>query len=64
MPPPIFIGYNSPQFDFTSKHHIEFTDEGECVIDGFCTGDIFDLANRKFLKRKITANETTWKNNF
>jgi long-subunit acyl-CoA synthetase (AMP-forming) len=64
MPPPIFIGYNSPQFDFTSKHHIEFTDEGECVIDGFCTGDIFDVTNKVFLRRKNLPNGSTWKNNF
>lgn len=64
MPPPVFIGYNSTQFDFTSKYHIEFTDEGECVIDGFHTGDIFDVSNKTFLHRKTVANGTTWKTNF
>lgn len=64
MPPPIFIGYNSPQFDFTSTHHIDFTDEGECVIDGFSTGDIFDVTNKVFLRRKNLPNGSTWKNNF
>lgn len=64
MPPPVFIGYNSIQFDFTSKFTIEFTDEGECVINGFYTGDIFDTEKKIFLKRKQDAIGSTWKTNF
>lgn len=66
MPPPVFIGYNSNQFDFIAKkgYSIEFTDEGECVINGFNTGDIFDVTNKVFLRRKNLANGSTWKNNF
>lgn len=63
LPPPVFIGYNSEAFDFAPKegYTVEFTNEGECVINGFYTGDIFDLEQRKFLRRKITANGNTWK---
>jgi long-subunit acyl-CoA synthetase (AMP-forming) len=64
QPPPVFVGYNSAQFDFTSKpgYTVEFTESGECVINGFATGDIFDLNTKKFLKRKLeTVHNTTWK---
>jgi fatty-acyl-CoA synthase len=63
MPPPVFIGYNTASFDFTAKegYALEFTDEGECVINGFHTGDIFDLELRIFLKRKIASDGNTWK---
>lgn len=63
QPPPVFVGYNSEQFDFTTKsgYTVEFTDEGECVINGFETGDIFDVANKKFLKRKLSSTGATWK---
>ena len=64
QPPPVLVGYNSEQFDFTPKagYTVEFTDLGECVINGFETGDIFDTANQKFLRRKVaTTNGTTWK---
>jgi long-subunit acyl-CoA synthetase (AMP-forming) len=64
QPPPVFVGYNSEQFDFTSKlgYTVEFTDEGECVINGFETGDIFDLNSKKFLKRKLeVSSNNTWK---
>ena len=63
-PPPVFVGYNSEQFDFTPKtgYSVEFTEIGECVINGFETGDIFDLDSKKFLKRKLTpAYNNTWK---
>jgi fatty-acyl-CoA synthase len=64
QPPPVFIGYNTEAFDFKSKEYtVEFTDEGECVIDGFYTGDLFDVATKKFLMRKNTPSTTkTWKN--
>ena len=63
MPPPVFIGYNSESFDFTAKegYSVEFTDEGECIINGFATGDIFDLNKRTFIKRKTSPNGNTWK---
>jgi long-subunit acyl-CoA synthetase (AMP-forming) len=64
-PPPVFLGYNSEQFDFTSKagYSVEFADDGECVINGFFTGDIFDVNRRKFLHRKVQPSSTiTWKN--
>lgn len=65
QPPPVFIGYNSEQFDFTTKsgYAVEFSDDGECIINGFSTGDIFDVTNRKFLQRKQSvASMVTWKN--
>jgi long-subunit acyl-CoA synthetase (AMP-forming) len=63
-PPPVFVGYNTESFDFKSNGYtVEFTDEGECVIDGFYTGDLFDIEAKKFLKRKnISSNTKTWKN--
>ena len=66
MPPPVFIGYNTAYFDFTplKGYHIEFTDEGECIINGFYTNDMFDVKNRLYLGRKNIADGTTWKNNF
>jgi long-subunit acyl-CoA synthetase (AMP-forming) len=64
VPPPVFIGYNTESFDFKSNEYtIEFTDEGECVIDGFYTGDLFDVVTKKFLTRKTApSNIKTWKN--
>ena len=67
MPPPVFIGYNSSSFDFTPKsgYDVNFTDEGECVINGWHTGDVFNLVTKEFTKRKETDNNAfTWKNNF
>lgn len=63
-PPPVFLGYNTESFDFESHGYtVEFTDEGECIIDGFYTGDLFDVKNKKFLRRKnTTSNVKTWKN--
>lgn len=63
MPPPVFVGYDSEAFDFTTKdgYHVDFTDEGECVINGFKTGDIFDLKSKKFIKRIHSADGKTWK---
>ncbi len=65
MPPPVFIGYNSESFDFTSKsdYIVDFTDDGECVINNWHTGDMFDMSTKKFLKRKSNSiNGNTWKN--
>lgn len=63
MPPPVFIGTNSESFDFTPTegYDVSFTNEGECVINGFYTNDIFDLGTKKFLRRKNVANNDTWK---
>jgi hypothetical protein len=63
MPPPILIGYNSEAFEFKSKngYTVELTDEGECVINGQYTNDIFDVTTKKFLQRKINATNSTWK---
>jgi long-subunit acyl-CoA synthetase (AMP-forming) len=64
MPPPVFVGYNTESFDFKSNGYtVEFTDEGECVIDGFYTGDLFDIDTKLFRMRKnIPSNTKTWKN--
>jgi long-subunit acyl-CoA synthetase (AMP-forming) len=64
FPPPVLIAYNSNRFDLSSpNHNVTFTDEGECVINGFATGDLFDMTTQRFLKRKDTADGTTWKTN-
>jgi long-subunit acyl-CoA synthetase (AMP-forming) len=65
MPPPVFIGYNTEEFDFTPKegYNVSFSDEGECIINGMKTGDLFDLSTNKFLKRKLVSNGLTWKTN-
>jgi long-subunit acyl-CoA synthetase (AMP-forming) len=66
MPPPVFVGYDSPSFDFTAKagYTVEFDDDGECIINGYRTGDIFDTKSKVFLYRKKTPNGKTWKNSF
>ena len=63
MPPPVFVGYNTAEFDFTARdgYTVDFTQEGECVINGFHTGDLFDVKHKLFLKRKIALNGNTWK---
>jgi fatty-acyl-CoA synthase len=65
MPPPVLIGYNSESFDFTPKegYVVDFTDEGECVVNNMPTGDIFDLSTKKFIKRKLSPDGKTWKTN-
>lgn len=65
MPPPVLVGYNSEEFNLSPKpgYTVEFKDDGECVINGFHTGDIFNVSNKKFLKRKDNSTSTvTWKN--
>jgi acyl-coenzyme A synthetase/AMP-(fatty) acid ligase len=66
MPPPVLIGYNSTSFMPTPcrDYKVDFTEEGECIINGMYTGDIFNLEDRTFLHRKVQSNGTTWKNNF
>jgi len=63
MPPPVFVGYNSESFDFTPKpgYVVEFDNEGECIINGVRTGDIFDLDTKKFVCRKSSLVSNTWK---
>lgn len=63
MPPPVFVGYNSESFDFTPKpgYVVEFDNEGECIINGLRTGDIFDLDAKKFICRKSSLIGNTWK---
>lgn len=63
QPPPVFLGYNTESFDFTPKkgYSVDFADDGECIINGFATGDIFDVANKKFLRRKQESTGNTWK---
>lgn len=63
MPPPVFVGYNTASFDFVPRegYTVDFTDEGECVINGWPTGDLFDVKNKVFLKRKVTSDGNTWK---
>ena len=65
MPPPVFIGYNTAEFDFTPKngYTVEFTGEGECVINGWHTNDIFDINRKIFLRRKLSSTLSTWKTN-
>ncbi len=63
MPPPVLVGYNSESFDFSPKngYTVDFTEEGECIVNGLHTGDLFDLKNRKFIRRKDEAHNNTWK---
>jgi len=65
MPPPVFAGYNTAEFDFTPKegYAIDFSSEGECIINGWATGDVFDVDKKIFLRRKLSSNECTWKTN-
>lgn len=66
MPPPVFVGYNTSSFDFTPKdgYEVDFTEQGECIINGFHTKDIFDLQSKTFLHRLNSSNKRTWKNDF
>lgn len=63
FPPPVLVGYNSESFDLTPRqgYNVSFADDGECIINGVETGDIFDLHSKKFLKRKLDGNGSTWK---
>ena len=60
---PVFVGYNSESFDFSPRtgYDVEFTDAGECVINGIHTGDLFDLDTKQFIKRMTPPNGQTWK---
>jgi acyl-coenzyme A synthetase/AMP-(fatty) acid ligase len=63
MPPPVLVGYNNESFDLNPKsgYDVSFASDGECIINGVPTGDLFDLTSRKFLKRKHVATNNTWK---
>ena len=65
MPPPVMVAYNSESFDFSAPkkgYTLEFTDQGELVINGFHTGDLFDVTTSKFLRRiKDVTNTNSWK---
>lgn len=63
LPPPVMIGYNSTCFSKINKN-VTFTDNGECIIDGYSTGDLFDTKTMEFIGRQKTPNGKTWKNNF
>lgn len=64
MPPPVLVGYNSESFNLKGKegYTIEFTNEGECIINGHYTNDIFDIKSKKFIRRKhCESSKSTWK---
>jgi len=70
VPPPVFIGYNSPEFDLQTvdekRFHVMFMPVGftslhECYINGRATGDLFKMNPVRFVKRAKEANGTTWK---
>jgi len=62
VPPPIMIGYNSPKFTIVDEN-IRFADDGECIVDGWATGDVFDRSSMTFSHRKKEVNGSTWKTN-
>jgi long-subunit acyl-CoA synthetase (AMP-forming) len=69
VPPPVFIGYNSINFDLNTakNNHIEFqpisqhSNIVECIIDGWATGDLFNLDTMEFFSRREISNGCTWK---
>lgn len=62
FPPPVMIAYDSLEFTKIVVSHSVSYIEGECVVNGIPTGDIF--VNGKFSHRKQSANRTTWKTDF
>lgn len=61
FPPPIYYGVNGLQFThMIGPNKIEFTNDNECVIDGFHTNDIF-TDDRKFSHRNTNVQHSTWK---
>lgn len=63
FPPPVLIGYNSEQFSLPNSllYSVDFSNDGECIIDGIHTGDIFDLSTLTFKYRRQHYGGTTWK---
>ena len=63
VPPPVMIGYNTPHFTKIDDS-VTFSNEGECIINGQTTGDIFNVNTMTFSHRLKTATGSTWKNAF
>lgn len=59
FPPPVMIAYNSIQFT-KIDNNVSFLDNGECIINGIKTGDIFNK-DMTFNCRAEVANGNTWK---
>lgn len=65
MPPPVLVAYNSDVFDLTkSRYDVQFSDTGECIVNGLYTKDVFDINTGKLIGRKEEANGSTWKTKF
>lgn len=74
FPPPVMIGYNSETFDLSTidnnRYHVTFqpvdttSNLSECIINGYPTGDIFNMDTKTFSHRRISPNGKTWKNHF
>jgi len=62
-PPPVSIAYNSAVFNFTETHgyNVEFASDGECIVNGISTGDLFNTQSGEFISRKENATNSTWK---
>jgi len=72
VPPPVFVGYNTPEFDLRTinadRHHIMFMPIGgyhgnlqQCYINGKATGDLFELGPCRFAQRIKQSDGDTWK---
>lgn len=63
FPPPVMIAYDGFNFDkVAGSYNVEFAEDGECIINGVATGDVF-TKDRRFSHRKTSSNEQrkTWK---
>jgi acyl-coenzyme A synthetase/AMP-(fatty) acid ligase len=64
MPPPVLVAYNSNRFNLSSnRYDIKFASDGECIINGLYTKDVFDVNTGHLIGRKTQANGSTWKTN-
>jgi acyl-coenzyme A synthetase/AMP-(fatty) acid ligase len=64
IPPPVLVAYNSNRFNLSSnRYDIKFADDGECIINGLYTKDVFDVNTGHLIGRKTQANGSTWKTN-
>lgn len=61
VPPPVMIGYDTTNFT-KINNNISFSSKGECIINGWHTGDIFDVTTMTFSHRRKSSNGKTWKN--
>ena len=61
-PPPMMIGYNSPEFSWIDPN-ITFTDDMEAIIGNVQTGDFFKKASGSivFSHRATEITGKTWK---